>query len=63
MVKLFLYREGEHGIVFIPHREVGVPNVVVEIEVQILGKLTATILQQPSAVRSDQSGIQGADIA
>ena len=27
----------EHGIVLVPHGEIGVPNVVVEVEIQILG--------------------------
>ena len=53
--------EAEGGVVGIPHREIGVPEVVIEVEIEILRFFFDVILQQAAAEGGDERAIEALD--
>ena len=61
-LSLFSYAKAEKRIVAVPHGKVGIPDIVVEIEVKILLFRGLAELEQPSAVGGDKRTVKAFDI-
>ena len=58
---IFRNQEAEHGVIAVPHGEIRIPNVIIEVEVQIFARILDTVLKQTSAVWRNKRTIKAFD--